>query len=623
MDSGAPANGLYTMRFALWDAPTAGSPSTGTLQTEVWVTNGLFGVVLDFGAEIFNGKAQWLEIQVGTLAPGGGFVTLVPRQYMAPAPAALYAPRAGMALSVPAANLSGTLGLAQLPATVMTNGSGAVGVDSTAVGKGTKAEGQGSTALGWYTHARGARSTALGSGTVADGWAATALGADSVATNYALAAGRRAQATNQGAFVWADSQEASFGSTAANQFLIRASGGVGINTPAPEAPLHVVGANAAAQLRVAAAQTAPNGAALSVDARATEGGKEYVMLATGAGASEGRGKLILRNQTDGLPILCLTSNGNVGIGTTAPREALEVAGGLVVGNSGNAAPKAGTIRWTGQDFEGYNGSAWVSLTGRGGSSTYPVTPLSNMVWIAPGSFVMGSPETEEDRQADESPQATVTISKGFWMGKYEVTQAEYKALMGSNPSWFNGDRRSEGGRDYGIDLNRPVESVGWSSAKEYCATLTERERAAGRIGPNCVYRLPTEAEWEYVCRAGTTTRFSHGDDPGYKELGKYAWHGASMQDGVTHPVGQKLPNPWGVYDMYGNVDEWCQDRYGSYTGGQLVDPQGPLSGLYRVIRGGNWVYAGRYCRSAFRNDIRPIDGNIIIGFRVILVPGPA
>ena len=131
---------------------------------------------------------------------------------------------------------------------------------------------------------------------------------------------------------------------------------------------------------------------------------------------------------------------------------------------------------------------------------------TNMVFIPPGTFRMGSPTNEVDRYDWEGPQTAVTISRGFWMGKYEVTQGEYLAVMGSNPSYFTTNNGSD-------DLNRPVEQVSWYDATNYCAALTQRERAAGRIATNSVYRLPTEAEWEYACRGWTSTRFSYGDDP--------------------------------------------------------------------------------------------------------------
>jgi len=158
---------------------------------------------------------------------------------------------------------------------------------------------------------------------------------------------------------------------------------------------------------------------------------------------------------------------------------------------------------------------------------------TNLVFIPPGTFRMSSPTNEVDRYDWEGPQTAVTISRGFWMGKYEVTQTEYLAVMGSNPSGFTGD------------TNRPVEQVSWFDATNYCGALTQRERAAGRIATNSVYRLPTEAEWEYACRGWTSTRFSYGDDPGYTNLTDYAWYNDNS-GGTTHPVGQKLPNPWGL-----------------------------------------------------------------------------
>ena len=233
---------------------------------------------------------------------------------------------------------------------------------------------------------------------------------------------------------------------------------------------------------------------------------------------------------------------------------------------------------------------------------------TNMVFIPPGTFTMGSPANEVDRYNQEGPQTAVMISRGSWLGKHEVTQGEYLALMGSNPSYFTGNN------------NRPVETVTWNDATNYCAALTQRERAAGRIATNSVYRLPTEAEWEYACRAGTTTRFSYGDDPGYANLNLYAWYW-DTSGSTTHPVGQKLPNPWGLYDMYGNVDEWCQDWRGTYPGGVAIDPQGPVSGASRMIRGGDWDYSTGYCRLASRYNLYPDGSSTIIGFRVLLAPG--
>jgi formylglycine-generating enzyme required for sulfatase activity len=195
--------------------------------------------------------------------------------------------------------------------------------------------------------------------------------------------------------------------------------------------------------------------------------------------------------------------------------------------------------------------------------------------------------------------------------------------MGSNPSWFNGQRIDGFGNtvDYGTVLNRPVEKVSWFDATNYCALLTQREVGSGRTPIGSVYRLPTEAEWEYACRAWTSTRFSYGDDVDYSDLTSHAWYGENSS-GTTHPVGQKLPNPWGLYDTYGNVIEWCQDSYGRYPGGIAVDLLGPQAGD-TVIRGGGWSWRSPHSyRSASRDAIiYAEDGFSQIGFRVLLTPG--
>ena len=237
---------------------------------------------------------------------------------------------------------------------------------------------------------------------------------------------------------------------------------------------------------------------------------------------------------------------------------------------------------------------------------------TNLAFIPPGTFMMGSPTNEVDREAlpafVEGPQTAVTISKGFWMGKFEVTQGEYLAVTGSNPSQFGGN------------ANRPVDSVSWHAATNYCGKLTQLERAAGRIATNSVYRLPTEAEWEYACRAWTSTRFSYGDDPGYTNLTQYAWF-AVNSGATTHPVGQKLPNPRGLYDTSGNVWEWCLDWYAPYPGGIALDPQGPKTGVNRVFRGGSWVGPAFGGRSAQRLANLPTVTLQNVGFRVVLAPG--
>jgi formylglycine-generating enzyme required for sulfatase activity len=240
---------------------------------------------------------------------------------------------------------------------------------------------------------------------------------------------------------------------------------------------------------------------------------------------------------------------------------------------------------------------------------------TNMVFIAPNTFVMGSPVTELHRQTNEGPQTTVTLTRGFWIGKFEVTQGEYLSVMGTNPSFFPGD------------LSRPISSVSWPDATNYCWILTQRELAAGRIPPGSQYRLPTEAEWECAARAGTSTRFSYGDDPNYTNLTNYAWY--ILNSGfpgllTLHPVGQKLPNPWGLYDMEGNVWEWCQDWLGDLPGGTVTDPQGLPSNTMgtKVIRGGAYDFAEPDCRSARRYFYVSVFNDTDLGFRVVLATGP-
>jgi formylglycine-generating enzyme required for sulfatase activity len=240
-------------------------------------------------------------------------------------------------------------------------------------------------------------------------------------------------------------------------------------------------------------------------------------------------------------------------------------------------------------------------------------PPANMVFIPPNTFTMGTPANELNRGADEGPQTTVTITRGFWMGKYEVTQGEYEAVIGSNPSGFPGV------------ADRPVETVSWLDATNYCARLTQQDLAAGRIPPGSHYRLPTEAEWECAARAGTSTRFSYGDDPDFTDLASHAWYWFNSGVG-THPVGQKAPNPWGLYDMEGNVWEWTQDWYGPYPGGSITDPQGPASNAtgVKVIRGGAWDAGESNCRSGRRQTegVHPFITDFILGFRVVLVTEP-
>jgi formylglycine-generating enzyme required for sulfatase activity/Leucine-rich repeat (LRR) protein len=243
------------------------------------------------------------------------------------------------------------------------------------------------------------------------------------------------------------------------------------------------------------------------------------------------------------------------------------------------------------------------------------SPPTNMVFIPPNTFTMGSPTNEQDRNIFEGPPAAVTLTRGFWIGKYEVTQGEYLAVTGENPSNFPGD------------LRRPISSVSWFDATNYCSKLTQQELAAGRIPPGSHYRLPTEAEWECAARAGTTTRFSYGDDDqNYTSLTNYAWFlDFAHIDLIVHPVGQKLPNPWGIFDMHGHVWEWCQDWYADQPGGILTDPTGPPGPVQfgrKVMRGGAYDYPNSDCRSASRFFRPATDPDSDLGFRVVLVSKP-
>ena len=260
------------------------------------------------------------------------------------------------------------------------------------------------------------------------------------------------------------------------------------------------------------------------------------------------------------------------------------------------------------------------------------------VWIPPGEFRIGS--TSRHTDSDEKPVTRVRISRGYWLGKYEVTQGEWQAVMGSNPSppalpaWIAGLAGSlqpkptpvpprwrnvppaltpvpPGFKNCGRDC--PVEWVSWNEVQEYIGKLNAR--SGGRR-----YRLPTEAEWEYAARAGTTTDTYAGDmtkprgnDP---VLNRIAWY-RENSGGGTHPVGRKAPNAWGLHDMLGNVWEWVEDWKGDYPGGRVTDPVGPRSGSERVFRGGSWLSGAGACRSADRYGSSPGARGIALGFRLL------
>jgi formylglycine-generating enzyme required for sulfatase activity len=211
--------------------------------------------------------------------------------------------------------------------------------------------------------------------------------------------------------------------------------------------------------------------------------------------------------------------------------------------------------------------------------------------IPPGEFQMGSPESRPYRDIDET-QHRVKITKPFYLSVHEVTQKQYDDVMKQQPS-----------RNY--DPDNPVEQVHWHDASDFCRELSKRE--------DVQYRLPTEAEWEFACRAGTETSYSFGGDT--SRLGEYAWHSKNSNNS-THPVGTKTPNPWGLYDMHGNVWEWCQDWKGSYDRGQVSNPTGPAQGTSRILRGGCWADR-QATRSANRYSNQPYRRDFYYGFRVV------
>ena len=270
--------------------------------------------------------------------------------------------------------------------------------------------------------------------------------------------------------------------------------------------------------------------------------------------------------------------------------------------------------------------------------TLPGGATMEMIYVAPGSFMMGSNESDNPHDSDEMVNGrkhSVKITNGFWLGKYEVTQKQWQSVMSDNPSYFKGD-------------DRPVEQVSWEDCQRF---ITKVDAAARRqFGGGA--RLPTEAEWEYACRAGTDTSLPSGEnlvvigDNNGRGLNPIAWYGGNssvgfeLSNGIdcsgwnykefagskagTHPVGKKAANNWGFYDMIGNVWEWCHDWYGSdyYKESPSVDPQGPASGEYRVLRGGGWSDLARYCRSANRFWSLPGGRNSFYGFRLCCSAGP-
>lgn len=213
-----------------------------------------------------------------------------------------------------------------------------------------------------------------------------------------------------------------------------------------------------------------------------------------------------------------------------------------------------------------------------------------LAYIPPGEFEMGSPIDEKGRAEDEL-QHRVKLTRAFRIGVTEVTQGQWEKVMGYNRSNFKGS-----------DL--PVEKMSWREAVAFCKKLSKDE---GKV-----YRLPTEAEWEYACRAGATGAFG-----GTGNIDEMAWYADNSEE-KSHPVGTKKANAWGLYDMHGNVSEWCSDRYGAeYAEGEAVDPEGPAVGTYRVVRGGSWSHFARACRCAARSSVPESYQLRQTGFRVV------
>jgi formylglycine-generating enzyme required for sulfatase activity len=284
----------------------------------------------------------------------------------------------------------------------------------------------------------------------------------------------------------------------------------------------------------------------------------------------------------------------------------------------------------------------------------PGKVMLEMAWIPPGSFTMGSPSSEALRHADESPQTKITLTKGFWLGRTHVTIGQWKAVMGrdvraqllyvidddafydlggkrqTKRSYMNFSRAKADGYLANESEDLPMYFVSWDDAMEFCRRLNALEHAAGRLPAGYEYDLPTEAQWEYAARAGTTSAI-------YAEpLGEIAWYDANSADGYhgkgfkvasgatggPRAVAGKRPNHWGLYDMAGNLWQWCRDWYAPYPGGEAIDPTGPASGTARVNRGGSFGSGASDERSASRAANPPAEASAYRGFRLALVESP-
>ncbi len=258
------------------------------------------------------------------------------------------------------------------------------------------------------------------------------------------------------------------------------------------------------------------------------------------------------------------------------------------------------------------GAVVGNVPGNAAEITVTIGVGIELLLVPSGTFMMGSDANDRAAAASEKPRRQVTISKPFYLGKYEVTQAQWEAVMGSNPYTASRSNPFYGLPGMAERITRPDHpaTVSWNDAQAFIRRLNEKEGHAR-------YRLPTEAEWEYAARAGTTTAYSFGDDP--RQLGTYAWYGEDFASGGTHPVGQKRPNPWGFHDVHGNVWEWVQDWYVERpSAAAAIDPIGPRTGTSRVVKGGSWHQTATSWRTAFRKPYEPDYRGISIGFRVAM-----
>ena len=348
----------------------------------------------------------------------------------------------------------------------------------------------------------------------------------------------------------------------------------------------------------------------------TSGGSGYTsepaVTVTGGGGSGASGKAILAGDKVSLILVLTAGNGYTGSPTVvveAPPKPLGVklemvpkltvegpVGGLARVESAASLSGPWTM-WT-NVVVGADGVVLVDLSSTANQRFYRATtqPI-DFVWVEPGSFRMGSPLNEAGRNPGNEAQRTVILTKGFWICDHEVTQKEFQSIMGLNPSLH-------------IGQNRPVHRVSWNDAVEYCNRLTEIERKIRRISNTQNYRLPTEAEWEYAARA-TTLGSRHGD------LNDIAWY-IENSGGKPQDIRTKQPNKWAIYDMIGNVWEWCSDWGDSKTPGVFTDPKGPETGQDKVFRGGGSISGPSNCRSAVAGSGKPSEGYFEIGFRVVI-----